>query len=81
MIQPVAADASWPVEEFSVGDIRELVEPVTCTGGGDEDHEPTEATVADTGVGYVVYRCPECGFRACYHHASGDEAPCCGPRE
>lgn len=80
MSRPVSADATWSVDAFAVGDIRALVEPVTCTGGEDEQHEPTEATVAETGVGYVVYQCPECGFRACYHHGSGDEAPCCGPR-
>lgn len=79
MSRPVSADATWSVEAFTVGDIRDRVEPVTCTGDDDE-HEPTEAAVAETGVGFVVYRCPECGFRACYRHGRGDEAPCCGPR-
>ena len=80
MIQGVAHDVSLSVEPIVVSDIRDLVEPVVCRGDETGDHEATEAECVDTGVGYVVYECPECGLRALYHHSKSDSDPCCSPR-
>lgn len=81
MVQGVAHDVSWSVEPFVVSDIRDLVEPVVCRGGETVDHDGVEAGCVETGVGYVVYECPECGLRALYHHSKTDADPCCSPRQ
>lgn len=73
-------DVAWSVDAYAANEIRELVEPVRCRGNNGEDHEETEAELAESGPGYVVYACPVCGFRALYKHGKGEEAPCCAPR-
>lgn len=73
-------DVAWPVAAYAVGEIRDLVEPVVCRGDESTDHEPAVAAPVESGPGYVVYACPECGLRALYHHSKGDAEPCCSPR-
>ena len=80
MSRPVCHDVAWPVEPVPVGEIKALVEPVRCRGGEAGAHDPVEATCVETGVGYVVYECPECGLRALYYHDRQGSDPCCGPR-
>lgn len=73
-------DVAWSVNPYPVNEIRELVEPVICTGGEGEDHEATEADVLESGPGYVLYTCPTCETRVLYRHGKGQKAPCCGQR-
>ncbi|MFB6266918.1 MAG: hypothetical protein ABEI31_04595 [Halodesulfurarchaeum sp.] len=80
MNRPSEQGASQPVEPIVVSEIRDLVEPVRCRGGDVTDHDPVEAECVETGVGYVTYECPDCGFRMTYYHASGEADPCCAPR-
>lgn len=71
---------SMPVEPVEVGEIKALVEPVRCRGGDITDHLPVEAECIETGVGYVVYECDECGLGVRYYHATDTADPCCSPR-
>ena len=80
MAQSDGRTVERPVEPLVVSEIRELVEPVRCRGGDLTDHEPVEADCVETGVGYAIYECEECGFRVKYYHSTEESAPCCGPR-
>lgn len=69
-----------PVSPVTVGEIRDLVEPVRCLGGTPSTHDPVETECVDTGVGYVIYECSACGLRVKYYHSSDGNDPCCSPR-